>query len=120
MADTYIKDMLSEKVPLKIDAPLANAIIKYVRVYETYGTNINAFASPYLGLVSCVFRTQDRDGFFELFDMNYAALAGFMTTHINNSRELVFGISSKSLLDKFIDDVKRKLFNPLSSMTIEP
>lgn len=118
MADTYIKDMLSEKVPLKIDAPLANAIIKYVRVYETYGTNINAFASPYLGLVSCVFRTQDRDGFFELFDMNYAALAGFMTTHINNSRELIFGISSKSLLDKFIDDVKRKLFNPLSSMTM--
>lgn len=118
MADTYIKDMLSKHVPIKIDAPIANAIIKYVRVYETYGTNINAFASPYMGLTSCVFRTQDRDGFFELFDMSYAALAEFMAARIDNKREMVFGISSKSLMDQFIMDVRRKLFNPLSSMTM--
>ena len=118
MADTYIKDMLSKHVPIKIDAPIANAIIKYVRVYETYGTNINAFASPYMGLTSCVFRTQDRDGFFELFDMSYAALAEFMAARIDNKREMVFGISSKSLIDQFIMDVRRKLFNPLSSMTM--
>ena len=118
MADTYIKDMLSKEVPIKIDAAIANAIIKYVRVYETYGTNINAFASPYMGLTSCVFRTQDRDGFFELFNMDYKALADFMATRIDNRREMVFGISTKSLVDTFINNVKRRLFNPVASMTL--
>ena len=50
MAANYIKDVLSKQVPIKIDASIANAIIKYVRVYETYGTNINAFASPWIVL----------------------------------------------------------------------
>lgn len=118
MAANYIKDMLSKEVPIKIDAAIANAIIKYVRVYETYGTNINAFASPYMGLVSCVFRTQDRDGFFELFNMDYKSLADFMSTRIDNRREAVFGISSKSLVDTFISGIKRKLFNPVASMTL--
>jgi hypothetical protein len=118
MAANYIKDMLSKEVPIRIDAAIANAIIKYVRVYETYGTNINAFASPYMGLTSCVFRTQDRDGFFELFDMDYKALAEFMSTRIDNRREMVFGVSSKSLVDRFISDVKNKLFNPVASLTL--
>ena len=109
MAANYIKDILSKQVPIKIDASIANAIIKYVRVYETYGTNINAFASPYMGLTSCVFRTQDRDGFFELFDMDNAKLSKFMSEHINNSRETVFGITSKSLVDRFLGDIKKEI-----------
>ena len=118
MAANYIKDILSKEVPIRIDASIANAIIKYVRVYETYGTNINTFASPYMGLTSCVFRTQDRDGFFELFNMDYNAVAKFMSERVDNRRETVFGITSKSLVDKFIDGVKRRLFNPVSSMTL--
>ena len=118
MAANYIKDILSKEVPIRIDASIANAIIKYVRVYETYGTNINTFASPYMGLTSCVFRTQDRDGFFELFNMDYNAVAKFMSERVDNRRETVFGITSRSLVDKFIDGVKRRLFNPVSSMTL--
>lgn len=118
MAANYIKDILSKEVPIRIDSAIANAIIKYVRVYETYGTNINTFASPYMGLTSCVFRTQDRDGFFELFNMNYNDVAKFMSERVDNRRETVFGITSKSLVDKFIDGVKRRLFNPVSSMTL--
>lgn len=118
MAANYIKDILSKEVPIHIDSAIANAIIKYVRVYETYGTNINTFASPYMGLTSCVFRTQDRDGFFELFNMNYNDVAKFMSERIDNRRETVFGITSKSLVDRFIDGVKRRLFNPVSSMTL--
>lgn len=118
MAANYIKDILSKEVPIRIDSSIANAIIKYVRVYETYGTNINTFASPYMGLTSCVFRTQDRDGFFELFNMNYNDVAKFMSERIDNRRETVFGITSRSLVDKFIDGVKRRLFNPVSSMTL--
>ena len=117
MAANYIKDILSKNIPIRIDASIANAIIKYVRVYETYGTNINTFASPYMGLTSCVFRTQDRDGFFELFNMDYNAVAKFMSERVDNRRETVFGITSRSLVDKFIDGVRRKLFNPVSSMT---
>lgn len=118
MTANYIKDILSKYVPIKIDVSIANAIIKYVRVYETYGTNINAFASPYMGLTSCVFRIQDRDGFFELFNIDNAKLAKFMSEHINNSRETVFGISSKSLVNRFLGDIKKKLFNPVSSLTL--
>lgn len=118
MAANYIKDILSKEVPIRIDSSIANAIIKYVRVYETYGTNINTFASPYMGLTSCVFRTQDRDGFFELFNMDYNAVAKFMAERVDNRRETVFGITSRSLVDKFIDGVKRRLFNPVSSMTL--
>lgn len=118
MAANYIKDILSKEVPIRIDSSIANAIIKYVRVYETYGTNINTFASPYMGLTSCVFRTQDRDGFFELFNMNYNDVAKFMSERVDNRRETVFGITSRSLVDKFIDGVKRRLFNPVSSMTL--
>lgn len=118
MAANYIKDILSKEVPIRIDSSIANAIIKYVRVYETYGTNINTFASPYMGLTSCVFRTQDRDGFFELFNMDYNAVAKFMSERVDNRRETVFGITSRSLVDKFIDGVKRRLFNPVSSMTL--
>lgn len=116
MATNYIKDILSKEVPIHIDSAIANAIIKYVRVYETYGTNINTFASPYMGLTSCVFRTQDRDGFFELFNVDYDAVAKSMSERIDDRREMIFGVTSKSLVDKFADNVRRKLFNPLSSM----
>lgn len=117
MATNYIKDILSKEVPIRIDSAIANAIIKYVRVYETYGTNINTFASPYMGLTSCVFRTQDRDGFFELFNVDYDAIAKSMSERIDDRREMIFGVTSKSLVDKFADNVRKKLFNPLSSMT---
>lgn len=118
MAANYIKDMLSKEVPIKIDAAIANAIIKFVRVYETYGTNINTFASPYMGLSSCVFRTQDRDGFFELFNMDYKSVASFISARVDNQKATVFGVTSKSLIQQFTDSIKRKLFNPVASMTM--
>ena len=91
MATNYIKDILSKEVPIRIDSAIANAIIKYVRVYETYGTNINTFASPYMGLTSCVFRTQDRDGFFELFNVDYDAIAKSMSERIDDRRDKLDG-----------------------------
>ena len=67
---SYIKDTLSEKVPIIVTPNLATALIKLVRSYETYGTNIEAFTSPLLGVTSCVFRNADRDSLFELFSMS--------------------------------------------------
>ena len=59
MANT-IRDTLTERLHITITPTLAKSIIRYVLGYETYKTNINAFASPYLGIDSCVFREADR------------------------------------------------------------
>lgn len=93
-----ILDVLSEKVPLTITPALAKAIIHYVTAYETYGTNINAFTSPYLGLYPCVFRAADREGFFELFHTDEGRLSKFIASYTENNKNRMFGIETRALV----------------------
>lgn len=92
----YIREMLSERLPINVTPNLAKAIIRFVLAYETYGTNINAFASPYLGIYSCVFRNSDRDGFFDLFSADNDTLARLLNNRVSNGS--IFGVTSRSLV----------------------
>lgn len=99
MANT-IKDTLSARLHITITPDLAKNIIRYVLSYETYGTNINAFASPYLGIDSCIFREADRAGFFDLFDVGDHEVAGIIQRKISGKN--IFGIAVKSLIDNLV------------------
>lgn len=111
-----ILDALSEKVPLNITPSLARAIVHFVISYETYGTNMQAFTSPYLGVTSCVFREADRSGFFELFNLDETTLKVYLDPHTRN-RNTFFGISAKSLQGR-IQQFFTKLSNKLLTLGI--
>ena len=92
---TTIKDILEEKVPIKITPDLVTRLNKYVVAYETSGTNLNAFASPYLGLSQCVFTSQNKEEFFDLFNVDSKEFAANI---VSNAKDTVFGFSVRGLI----------------------
>jgi len=109
---SFIKDTLSKEVPLDITPALATALIKLVRSYETFGTNIDAFTSPLLGVTTCVFRNVDRDAFFDLFSLDGDNIKRFMDAKVSGNK--VFGISSNELLATLKTDLMTKRVNHIS------
>lgn len=109
---SYIKDTLSEKVPIIVTPNLATALIKLVRSYETYGTNIEAFTSPLLGVTSCVFRNADRDSLFELFSMSDDTVKHLIDAKTN--MQTVFGVDAKDLVNQYKHDIAMRRINPIS------
>lgn len=106
-----IKEALEEKVPIKMTPALAQGIIRFVMSYETAGTNMAGFNTPYLGLATCLFKDSDRNGFFELFDKDEATLQKVINDHLETGKTL-FGISPSTLnfgivryLSKFSKDL---------------
>lgn len=67
---TKIRDILTEKVHVDITPDLVQRLNRFVVTYESTGTNLNAFASPYLGLYQCLFTEKNKDDFFDLFDVD--------------------------------------------------
>ena len=104
MANT-IKETLSARLHITITPALAKNIIRYVLSYETYGTNINAFASPYLGIDSCVFREADRAGFFDLFDVDDKAVSGIVQS--KPSGRNIFGVATRNLVAGLLPGVSQ-------------
>lgn len=104
MANT-IKETLSARLHITITPALAKNIIRYVLSYETYGTNINAFASPYLGIDSCVFREVDRAGFFDLFDVDSKAVSGIVQS--KTSGRNIFGVATRNLVAGLLPGVSQ-------------
>ena len=96
MANT-IRDTLTERLHITITPTLAKSIIRYVLGYETYKTNINAFASPYLGIDSCVFREADRAGFFDLFNVEGNTVTNVVKSKISGQN--IFGVATKHLVE---------------------
>lgn len=60
---TKIRDILTEKVHVDITPDLVQRLNRFVVAYESTGTNLNAFASPYLGLYQCLFTEKNKDDF---------------------------------------------------------
>lgn len=90
---TTIRDILTEKVKVNITPDLVNKIHEFVVSYETTGTNLNAFNSPYLGLYQCLFTESNKNDFFELFDIDSESFA----TNIVSNAFTVFGVNIRDL-----------------------
>jgi len=91
---TKIRDILTETVQVDITPDLVQRLNRFVVMYESTGTNLNAFASPYLGLYTCLFTEQNKNDFFDLFDVDSKEFASHIAT---NSRDTVFGFSVNGL-----------------------
>jgi len=92
---TKIRDILTEKVHVDITPDLVQRLNRFVVTYESTGTNLNAFASPYLGLYQCLFTERNKDDFFDLFDVDGK---DFASNIVSNSRDMVFGFSVRNLI----------------------
>lgn len=92
---TTIRDILEDRVPVTITADLVTRLNKFVVVYETSGTNINAFSSPYLGLHQCIFTEQNKNDFFDLFNVDSKEFASHI---VSNAKDTVFGCSVRNLI----------------------
>lgn len=106
-----IRDALAKDAKLTITPAIAKAIINYVHSYETYGTNMNAFTSPYLGIYTCVFRSIDRDGLFEIFNMDTGTITKFINSK-NDGKSTVFGVKMTSIaamLSNYLNTFKKNL-----------
>lgn len=88
---TEIKTAFLRDLPVTVDIPIAKALIKLVDTFETRGSNPLAFNTYSLGVYKCLFLTEDRDAFFNLFDMDYEQIRTIMKPLIGNNR--VAGIS---------------------------
>lgn len=105
-----IRDKFDSNLNIKITPNLANAIIKFVKVYENRDKHPEAFNSPYLGLYPCYFLTKDRDDFFNLFN-----------TDNQETQKLLHGFTyeqNKTLTDLLFKARKLSLSEAQHSMSI--
>lgn len=92
-----LKDLFEQNLRLNIDQKLAQALIHLVEAYETRGTNPMAFNSYMLGRDPCVFKSTDRDDFFDLFTVEPQHLAGIVARVSDNGRRTICGLNNTSL-----------------------
>lgn len=105
---TLIKDTLTKEVNINITPDLVTRIHKFVVSYEMTGSNLNAFASPYLGMYQCLFTENTKNEFFELFDVD----SGSFASHIVSKANSVFGVAMSELnplMRKSMDTEKRDM-----------
>ena len=92
-----LKDVFDE-LHVQMTPALANALIKLVNAYETRGTHPLAFNSYMLGVYSCAFTTQDRNDFFDLFNVEYKGFVELLKEHITGANN-IFGVRTNSVVD---------------------
>lgn len=93
-----INDLFEEHFPIKMTPNIAKAIIRLVNVYETRDSHPLAFNTYMLGINPCVFKTQDRDDFFAIFNLENEDIVQPLMETTNDS--LIFGSVASDIRKK--------------------
>jgi hypothetical protein len=99
-----ILDTFETHFHVEVTPAIAQAIIKYVCAYETYGQHPQALNSYMLGIYKCNFLERDRDGFLALFNTDTGAIVEHITGQVKGSR--VFGIDPRSIQEPVNNQLK--------------
>lgn len=91
---TEIKDTFIDKFPLNITPAICKAIVNYVASYEIKSNNVKAFNSPLLGVNTAVFTAADRDGLFDLLNLDGAKIATAVTNQVTSRS--AFGVTENA------------------------
>lgn len=89
-----LRDLFTENFPITITPALAKAIVRLVKAYEIRDSNPMAFNTYSLGVYNCVFKTSDRDDFFQLFNCDEKAITTGLMGH---DPAAIFGISASEV-----------------------
>ena len=103
-------DIFSQHVTIKLTPALTQAVIHLVSAYETRGTNPAAFNTYMLGKDPCVFKTSDRDDFFELFTVDNDDLRRVVMHVADEGRKVICGLSMNNL-NNFVQQLITDFFN---------
>lgn len=114
-----IKDVFTDRLPIKVTLPLAKAVVHYVTWYETKDNNSEALNSPYLGVTPIYFTNKDRDGFFDLFSVNGMDVANIVLGR-SDGHDVVFGVSIKRDIMGLFRAYTQSLTRGLVTMGIAP